>query len=290
MKHRSSSLGIGVTSLFLSGVALGQPAPAQAPPGAAPAPAAPPAGAPPATDAPPGSVPVGPAAPTSPPAGTGNTPYYEQAPPPQTPPVIHVEQPPPPPLEPKTRHYHDGFYLRLSTGLGFQSVKSTASNTTGGDSSVSTSGAGFALDVLMGGTPTPGLVIGGGSVFQTAVSPGQSTGGPPMAGLDSQAPGGVGLWLIGPMIDVFPNPNEGFHLGALLGIGAIGLKGNDDKLSGGGGVSAWVGYGGWAAAQWSLGGLIRLTAAGARRTIGPSEIDVSDGAFGLTLEFSATYH
>jgi hypothetical protein len=155
---------------------------------------------------------------------------------------------------------------------------------------VSSFGGGFAFDVLMGGTPAPGLVVGGGSVFQTAVAPGQDTSGPPLQGLGEQAPGGIGLWLIGPMIDVFPNPNQGFHMGALLGLAAVGLKGNDDKLSGGVGVSAWLGYGDWVAAEWSLGGLIRFTAAGAKRTIGSPEVDVSDGAWGLAAEFSATYH
>jgi hypothetical protein len=196
-----------------------------------------------------------------------------------------VATPPPAPLEPRTRHYHDGFYLRLSTGPALEGVSSSS-----GDSKVSTFGGGFAFDILMGGTPAPGLVVGGGLVTQAAPDPGQTASGPSLPGLGQQATGGVGLVLLGPMIDVFPNPNQGFHMGALLGLAGIGLKGNDDKLSGGVGVSAWLGYGDWVAADWSLGGLIRFTAAGTKRTIGSPEVDVSDGAWGLAAEFSATYH
>jgi hypothetical protein len=217
--------------------------------------------------------------------GPGTTPFYEQAPRPQQPATIHVAQPPPPPLEPRTRLYHDGFYLRLSTGFGYQGVSSSA-----GDSNVSTNGAGFALDIMIGGTPATGVVVGGGSLFQTAVSPGQSTTGPVTDGLAAQGPGGVGLWLIGPFIDVFPNPTGGFHLGAELGLAAVGLKGNESTYSGGGGGSVWVGYMGWMSSQWSLGGLVRGTAVGTKRKVGTPEVDVSDGTWGFVLEFSALYH
>lgn len=286
MHHRFFSLGIGMASALISGASLAQaPAPPAAPaaPTAAPAPAGAPPAAPP-SEAPPGAVPVQPGPPPSAPPASGSAPYYEQSAPPQNPPRIYVEQPPPAPLEPRTRHYHDGFYLRLSTGLGIEGVSSSA-----GDSKASTSGAGFALDLLVGGTPVPGLVIGGGLLGQSAVSPSQSNDqGPPLAGINDHPGGGVGLVLLGPFIDVFPNPSDGFHLGALLGGAAIGLKGSDDKLSTGGGLSAWVGYGWWAASDWSLGGLMRLSAAGTKRTV--DGVDVSDGAWGLTFEFSAAYH
>jgi hypothetical protein len=143
---------------------------------------------------------------------------------------------------------------------------------------------------MMGGTPATGVVVGGGLLFQTAVSPGQTIDGPPLQGLDSYPGGGVGLALFGPFIDVFPNPSDGFHLGAELGLAGVGLKGNDDKLSGGGGGSIWVGYMGWMSSQWSVGGLVRGTAVGTKRTLGAAETSVSDGAWGITLEFSALYH
>lgn len=288
MKYlRLSVFGIVAAGTLLTEVSGAQPAapPAAPPPGAPPSPSAPsaPGAAPAPADAPPGSVPVAPGS-GSPPSG-GTTPYYEQAPPPPQPATIHVAQPPPPPLEPRTRLYHDGFYLRLSTGFGYQGASSSV-----GDSHVSTHGAGFALDIMMGGTPATGVVVGGGLLFQTAVSPGQTIEGPIAPGLDAYPGGGVGLGLFGPFIDVFPNPTGGFHLGAEVGFAGLGLKGNDDKLSAGGGGSIWVGYMGWMSSQWSLGGLVRGTAVGTQRKIGSPEVDVSDGAWGFTLEFSALYH
>lgn len=224
-----------------------------------------------------------PLAPAGPPPSSGTNPYYEQAPPPQGPATIHVETPPPPPLEPRSRLYHDGFYLRLSLGIGYQGVSSSA-----GSSKASFHGAGPAGQLLIGGTPATGLVIGGGIAWQSAVSPGVSVEGAPLPGIEQQPSGGVGLALLGPFVDIYPNPSHGFHIGGMLGLAGIGLKGDDDKLSGGVGGSAWLGYGDWVSSQWSLGGLVRVTGAGTKRTIG--SVDVSDGGWGLTLEFAATYH
>jgi hypothetical protein len=282
---RVSVLGIIAASTLLTALGHAQPAPPPAaqPPSAAPPPNAPGA-APAPAEAPPGSVPVAPG-PSGPPPSAGTNPFYEQAPPQQQPATIHVAQPPPPPLEPRTRLYHDGFYLRLSTGFGYQGASSSV-----GDSHVSTHGAGFALDIMMGGTPATGVVVGGGLLFQTAVSPGQTIEGPPFPGLEAYPGGGVGLGLLGPFIDVFPNPTGGFHLGAELGLAGLGLKGNDDKLSAGGGGSIWVGYMDWMSSQWSLGGLIRGTAVGTKRQVGAAATDVSDGAWGFTAEYSALYH
>jgi hypothetical protein len=111
-----------------------------------------------------------------------------------------------------------------------------------------------------------------------------------LTGIEAYPGGGIGILVIGPFIDIFPNPTGGFHLGGELGLAGVGLKGNDSTLSGGGGGAIWAGYGGWASSQWSIGGLVRLTAAGTKRKVGPAEVEVSDGAFGFALEFSATYH
>jgi hypothetical protein len=178
MKYlRLSALGVLAASGLFAEISWAQPAtqpavpppPPQQPPVAPQTPAAPPApGTPapppaaaptaPAESSPPGSVPVGPGTAPAPSPGPGTTPYYEQAAPPRGPTIIHVEQPPPPPLEPRTRLYHDGFYLRLSLGFGYQSVSSSS-----GDSKVSSSGAGLAGDLLIGGTPATGVVVGGGT-------------------------------------------------------------------------------------------------------------------------------
>ena len=60
---------------------------------------------------------VAPSAPAEAPAApSGNAAPEASASPPSD--AIYVAQPPLPPLEPRSRHYHDGFYLRLSVGFG----------------------------------------------------------------------------------------------------------------------------------------------------------------------------
>ncbi|HEX7672351.1 MAG TPA: hypothetical protein VF395_22305 [Polyangiaceae bacterium] len=192
--------------------------------------------------------------------------------------AIYVAQPPLPPLEPRSRHYHDGFYLRLSVGFGGLGVSSN-----GGGTSSTTSGWGGAIDVLAGGTPAPGLVVGGGVLLQEAFSPSFSERG---------HSGPVGLGMLGPMIDAFPNPAGGFHVGGLVGLSRVGLDDAHGNASGGLGLSVWAGYMWWASSQWSLGGLVRLSAARSGRTLGadPAQYDVADTTRAATFMVSTAFH
>jgi hypothetical protein len=194
-----------------------------------------------------------------------------------------------PPLPPRTRHYHDGFYLRLSAGYGALWIDSDYSDLGMG----SASGSGIAIDLQIGGTPAPGLVIGGGLLFQEAFRPSYDyefdVSG---AGADT-AVGDLGFVLFGPMIDVFPSPTSGFHFGGLLGFAQIpGLSDPQDNASSGFGLSLWTGYMWWASSQWSIGGLVRLSGAATGRTgeISGEQHDVSDITRSITLMVSAAYH
>lgn len=195
----------------------------------------------------------------------------------------------PPPLVPRADHYHDGFYLRMSAGLGAFDTRSTAD---GISASATVMGAGPALDVLAGGTPLPGLVVGGGLLTQMAASPSVAYSGARVDGLANGASKEVTTWMAGPMIDVFPDPSGGLHLGGLLGLADLGLQDAAGNHARGVGMSVWAGYGFWAATQWSLGGLVRLSAIGTGRSIGTgaTQYDVSDGTFAITAMFSACYH
>ena len=259
---------------------------AAAPAGAAPAPATPPpSGAPPAPPeappAPPGTVPAEP---------PGAVPYYQEQSS-EPPPSIYVAQPPLPPLTPRTRYYHDGFYLRISSGFSYLHVSTSLNNN---DSTGSLSGGGSSFDIMVGGTPAPGLVVGGGLLWQMAFDPSSTVTrrGTAVTGIDSGSNGNVGLLLIGPMIDAFPAPTGGFHVGGLLGFAANGLKDNQDNLSAGLGFSAWTGYMWWVSGQWSLGAMLRFDAAWTRRKVGEqaNEFDATDTSTGFTLSFSAAYH
>jgi hypothetical protein len=247
---------------------------------------------------------AGPPPPAPPASGTSTTPYYQAVPAPEAQPpaptgappatrptmnpTIYVEQPPLPPLEPRNRHFHDGFYLRLSAGLGGMWVNSSTDFGNG-----KTSGAGAALDLMIGGTPAPGLVIGGGVLLQEALNPSSSVASRASDfRLDRGSSGSIGFGMLGPMIDVFPNPTSGFHFGGLVGLSSLGLKDKDDKTSVGAGLSAWAGYMWWTSSQWSLGGMLRFTGAWSTRQVATSgaETDVTDTTRALTLLFSAAYH
>jgi hypothetical protein len=196
-------------------------------------------------------------------------------------------------VEPRNRYYHDGFYLRLSAGFGGQW---SASSTDKSNATATVAGSGGAFDILMGGTPAPGLVVGGGLILQEAMSPSvevkTGTGGTASPGLDGGTSAALGFGMLGPMIDAFPNPNGGFHFGGLLGVASIGLKGQNGNQSTGGGLSAWGGYMWWVSSQWSLGGLLRFSAARTSRKLGdqPNEIDVTDATQALTFMLSTAYH
>lgn len=298
MFHRRLRFSVLAAALVApSALAQGTPGAGAAPAQPAPAPAAPaPA---PAAPAPPGSPPPA-GAPAAPPAGApiqeapqqgGPVPYYQESST-QTP-KIYVEQPPLPPLPPRNRYFHDGFYLRLSAGYAYMN---TSTGVTGSQSTASLSGHGVALDVMMGGTPAPGLVVGGGLLLEAAFDPTSTVTqyqGQFVQGLDNGASGTTGFGLVGPMIDAFPNPNGGFHLGALLGFAAVGLKGHESNISSGFGASIWAGYMWWTTSQWSMGLMARFTLAGTSRTLAGdtgATFDASDTSAGAAVLLSVAYH
>lgn len=239
------------------------------------------------------------------PAEPGGAPAPEQGPPPSpaappAPPPDYYERmdltvPPRPPLRTRGRHYHDGFYARLSTGF---SVQGTLEKFDAVPGDVTYRNGGISFDALLGGTPTPGLVIGGGLLVDLGGHPNVrvregSTDVADAAHASSKQ--GTGLFLIGPMIDGFPNPRGGLHIGGLIGPAYVGIKDQQGNASSGFGLSAWIGYDWWVADDWSIGGLLRLSAArtGLDRTIGPGDgtrttTGLSTGS--LALMFTALYH
>jgi hypothetical protein len=94
------------------------------------------------------------------------------------------------------------------------------------------------------------------------------------------------------MTDIFPDPAGGFHLGGLVGVSFLGLKDDQENSSNGLGLSVWGGHQWWASSQWSVGGLVRLSAAwSARKVDGVGrQHDASDVTRAITLMFSAVYH
>lgn len=203
-----------------------------------------------------------------------------------------ISAPPVPPARPRRGHHvHDGFYLRLGAGLGYGrgSVSTDSSSAPNFD----VSGAGLALNAWIGGTPWPGLAIGGLVALQ-----GIRESNVVVEGDDTDRGMEVGTFMIGPFIDAFPDPQRGLHFGGALGLVGFAARADNHELEerlrlrnfegGGLGLSAWIGYMGFVGPEWSLGGLLQLTGG----VTGQDRYDVERrGSFGtLSLSLSALYH
>ncbi len=205
--------------------------------------------------------------------------------------VIVVKTEEPAPLEKTTRRLHDGFYLRGSIGNGWFGSKFSSGllddATVGGGSGV--------LDVQLGGTPARGLVIGGG-LFLTGMEH-EDVRPPNVPSARGDDPGAIGLVAVGPFIDYFPDPKEGFHFGGMLGVAALGFDtpadvgddpyyADDERVGTGGALGAWVGYDWWVAREWSLGVQLRYLGA----VVENETYDWRGAADTLSLQFTVLYH
>lgn len=184
---------------------------------------------------------------------------------------------------------HDGFYLRMGIGYGRGSVTSKG-KVLGIDIEAKFEGGGPSYELLLGGTIGSGFVLGGGFVGQDISEPKITvTGGG--GALDSSSIAknqSLGVVVLGPMVDWFPDPKGGGHVGAMVGIGGIGLSGDDGKSSSGTGASLWGGYDFWVGEQWSLGPELRVVYVSAHRDVIGSRLN--DKATSIEVLFTALYH
>jgi hypothetical protein len=157
-------------------------------------------------------------------------------------------------------HRHDGFYLRLSTGFG---PYNESISERGEDPHTTVSGVATVGDLAIGGSPRPGLVLGG-AVWSSSVlvAEARTDAGalvPPSAGQRSS------YSVIGPWMDYYFNPSGGLHMPASLGFAVVrgldaeGARFNRDQVALGAGLMIGLGYEWWVSDEWSLGILARLT-------------------------------
>jgi hypothetical protein len=144
------------------------------------------------------------------------------------------------------RRVHDGFYLRMGMETGTASVKFIDAPDGLGET-IETSGG---LKVMLGGTPSPGMVFGGG-LWAVGFDTNKWHG-------ENRDKGSGILFAIGPFIDYFPDPKGGFHLGGSAGVGGVQIDAkpfdNDDaRMASGSSLGAFVGYDFWVSQSWSLG-------------------------------------
>jgi hypothetical protein len=206
--------------------------------------------------------------------------------------VLNVP-PPPPPTRPRSRRLHDGFYLRMTSGPGWLSTSVDFDS----GAHAAFRGTGLNLDLMAGGTPTPGLTIGGGGWLGSADEPEVDF---EVSGSTEQEPvyrSSMAYGVLGAFIDVYPNPRTGFHFGAAFGVGFVTLPAregapDDDpgNGAGGGGAVLFGGYDFWLTTNWSLGGMLRLMAIEARNGSEDADMPFEASARSAAVLFSALYH
>jgi hypothetical protein len=213
------------------------------------------------------------------------TPARPAAPAAPPPPRISLETEPLQPPVQRKFHLHEGFYLR--TSLGFGDYRASFSDGKNSNLDFSEHGDTMTLDLLIGGSPSPGVSIGGGLLLE------------PLFGSDYNRNGsGTGdhggfSTLVGPFIDGFPDATKGWHLGGLIGLAAqsfqnVNATGSSSAHAAGLGGAAWFGYDFWVAGEWAIGPQLRLMAM--RTSDTKSSDDVSAWARSFTIGVSAVFN
>jgi hypothetical protein len=207
---------------------------------------------------------------------------------------------PPPSLEaPHGLREHDGFYLRAGIGGGLlvASLASDYSQDYGGSVKGSFAGAALGLELAMGGTPAPGLVIGG-AVYASGGEPRKhdiTVGGQ----LTSVPPQTVALVLFGPFVDYYIDPKAGWHVQGAIGLASVVIQRRDNnevdprvrqRNEGGFGFMVGGGYDAWVSSQWSFGGLLRVMYASTETNRSETDRFRYEGFTLPELLFTATYH
>jgi hypothetical protein len=188
----------------------------------------------------------------------------------ETQPTSHMSlsvAPPAPALQRKD-YLHEGFYFRLNMGAGY----GHADLSTGGRSD---SGDAFALgvDLMIGGSPAPGVTFGGAAITNTLF-------GTPL--LDKNRT--QFQFTLGPFFDVYPRNKSGFHFGAAAGFSGTTLQDLPTSAAFGGGGAAFLGYDFWVAPEWAAGFLIR----GSGAYMGGN--DVGTSTFGVVAALNLIYN
>lgn len=159
------------------------------------------------------------------------------------------------------------------------------------------SGGAGAFELAFGGTPSPGLVLGGGIYASGAGQPKQdvTVQGRPAANLPDQI---AQLAVIGPFVDYYFDPKGGWHVQGALGFASVVIQradsSNNDPRVGkrdqiGFGVMLGGGYDAWVSEQWSLGGSVRFLYGSTSTNDDANRINYS-GIAAPELLFTVTYH
>lgn len=190
---------------------------------------------------------------------------------------------------------HDGFYLRL--GAGFGAYRDSFRSDAEGTREVDAYATGVALtgELALGGTPAPGLVVGGGLYSASVLASDLDAEDAAVVPAELQ-PVGDNFSLLGPFLDYYFDAVRGLHFQAALGFAWLnglsqgGGRFDDRYHAFGGGFMLGFGYEWWVAREWSVGVLGRVMGGYA---VGDDEADVQWGhAVGTapSVLLTVTYH
>lgn len=186
---------------------------------------------------------------------------------------------------------HDGFYLRMSFGIGSGSATDTEQYSGVSNPDFKFSGTAIMLDILIGGSPVPGFVLGGGLVTHQILSPTVKQNGQTVPTVTGSSVS-LDLNTIGLFTAIYPDPSSGFNFHALVGYGVISYNYGDNTTStnnpSGLSLMGGVGYDFWVSDQWSIGPDLRVAYAKTSYSVGGDEVKIS--MLVPTLSFTATYH
>jgi hypothetical protein len=200
------------------------------------------------------------------------------------------------------RYRHQGFYLSADTGIGF--LGAWGKGPLG--SSASITGSGMLAGIGIGGTIAPGLVLGG--VAREWSTTGTFHGGPSITATTTYYANGVPSTTqqtlsgnthatsveIGAFVDWYPNPETGWHVGASVGLGGMGIV--DDagttSISEALGGSIFGGYQWWLGPAWSLGlaGVVSGATTGKFDDSNQADTGYKLTPFGVGLETELLYY
>jgi hypothetical protein len=162
-----------------------------------------------------------------------------------------------PPPDAGGAHTHDGFYFRI--GLNIGPLMTTATPEVNGTEGTEAkySGLHTGTDLMFGGTPVPGLAIGGALVTNFTSDPTVKAGS-----VEGKADGTMIFSGIAAFGDYYFDPHGGGHVMLMLGFAAAdfvsssGSSGGNDPtgpmVAIGGGYDFWIGN------EWSVGPVARI--------------------------------
>jgi hypothetical protein len=196
--------------------------------------------------------------------------------------------PPPAPAIPADAHSHTGFFLRMGIGGGYLANTSALEGPTY-QGSVDAAGGAFTLEIDIGGAISPGIILAGSYTVHTVGNAKLTNDTRTYRPAHDPT-----LTLLAAMIDVYPDPKGGFHVGGAVGLASFRVReGTDAQASSsehtGFGIAPHVGYEWWVGNYWGIGVLGRFVYA---QTKGDYASDgrEKDTVTGGAILFSATYN